>query len=395
MNVQRISKKTKSNLVIFIAIISLVLVKCIDPYSIGESESSNLLTIDASLIKNCDTQRVVISRSLGLGEKTPDFVNGFTVYVEDEAGNKEYYTPVSDGVYEAVIDDAFLVIGNSYRLIAENSAGEVYQSDYEIITECPPVDSIYTGVEEYYSYTTGDINKALQFYIDIEAKDYDTKYYRWTIKEDWEYKVPYYYTGYWSQDTLFISKDANIDSLRTCYNHGTVQGLYSSSTDNLTLNQKKKIPLNYLFQGNVKVSSRYSILVSQYSLTDKAYSYWQQKKVEIQESDGLFSTQPSQPQSNIHNTSDSKEIVLGYFWAGSKTEKRVFYNTGFGKAEYGTCEKDTIESFVPENPGDEFWYYFYVVVDANYDTTYITSDDKCFDCRMHGGTLTPPEFWKD
>lgn len=391
MNVQNISKIIKSTPVILIVILSLILVKCKKEYLISDTESANLLVIDGSLVKNCDTQKVVISRSIGIGESTAVWEDNFTVYVEDESGNRQDFFFDTLGTYYAYIDDSYMNIGSKYRLIAEGPTGDVYQSEYETIYSCPDIDSIYTAVESQYSYSLGGNATALQFYIDLSAKDSDPRYYRWTMEEDYEFKVPYPINGTWYGDTIDLHLN-DVDTIQVCYGHGNVSGLYSANTKNLTVNQKKKIPLNALYAGSRKVSIRYSILVSQYSLTSDAYAYWQQKQVETQESDGLFAAQPSQPSSNIFNVDNSSEIVLGYFWAGSRTTKRAFYNHSLADANYSECVADTVD-ITADIFYEDLIYLHYLI--SNFDTAIITSGEKCFDCTKNGGVLEVPEFWKE
>ena len=387
-----------------IIILAIVLYSCVDEYNPIVSSDTNFLSIDASLIKGVDTQKVVITKSVNINENEayPPYVGGCIVNVEDEFGNIQSFTEVktilkreeADDItiieYKAVIGDDFLVLNRKYRINVQTSDGKVYQSDWETIFDCPPVDSIYTRKEEMYSYDAGLNLNALQFYIDLKASANDTKFYRWSIDETWEYIVPYSIGGFWDYDTLIFYDGLVTDSLKTCYNSGKVSGYFSSNTLNLTENEKKMIPLNYLFEGSPKVSSRYSILVSQYSLSEKAYSFWQQKQVELQESGGLYTSQPGQIISNFRNVNDASETVVGYFWASTRKQKRAFYNKSFGTGDVFTCPKDTFH-IDQEYPNDLIYYY----MNATFgDTVYITSYEGCFDCTNRGGHTTPPEFWQ-
>ncbi len=132
--------------------------------------------------------------------------------------------------------------------------------------------------------------------------------------------------------------------------------------------------------------------MQQYALSEGVFNYWQQKKVELQESGGLYTTQPAQTISNIVNVNNPDETVLGYFWTSTKSEKRIYYDGPFENKIFYDCPKeelDTTPSAFPWGPSYPIYYY----IENPYFDIKITALARCFDCRMHGGTLEKPEFW--
>ena len=397
---------------IFLGPIFFCLVACIDEFPLSGETTEDMICIDASLIKNINTQKVVITRSLSLDWDSIRYVTGCSVYVEDEDGDTRYFTEGKRGIYLSPIEDSWLIYQRKYRLHVETKEGGKYISDYEEILPCPPVDSIYSIEESSYSKTHGKLMPTLQFYLDIKANEEFSHYYMWFIEEDWKYQVPYFYYGFYDGNSVYWNIDPRtgmpirVDTLRSCYKHGIVSGIYASSTTNLTINKKKKIPLVYHFSGDEKVSIKYSILVHQYSLAENAYAYWRQKQAEMQESDGMYFTQPAAVNSNISNVNNENERILGYFWAAATQVKRYVYNQSFGQKSYENCLPDTVlEIFDVRNwlsmtndPFSNYIYfpiYFWVTGSPDNPGPILTSDEKCFDCRLMGGSLDPPEFWKE
>ena len=397
-------KNANNILCLVLLVFFFIPVSCIKEYDSGIFEGRNLLVIDGSLVKGNKIQKVIISRSIGTGDDTVSYESGCTVYIEDDLGNTITFYEDSTGFYTTQVDDASMVIGRNYRLHVKTYDGESYVSDYEALIECPEVDTVYSGIEYIYSNELNTETLGMQFYIDVKATESDTKYYRWLLEEDYQVIVPYPYHFYFNGDSiiwgtpLIPETDQPDYSLTTCYNHSTVLNLYSSSTANLTVNEKKKIPLNNVYYNSIKLTSRYSILVKQHSLTEKAYNYWQQRKTEIESGSNLYTSQPGQASSNMHNINNSSEQILGFFWVSQKKEKRFFFKGDFGGVDYFNCQLDTLPvtsisglTAYYDSKYPNITYPIYVLAYPGVEA--FTSDIECFDCRKHGGDTAKPDFW--
>jgi hypothetical protein len=159
---------------------------------------------------------------------------------------------------------------------------------------------------------------------------------------------------------------------------------------NLVKNEKKRIPLHYVLPTSGKLDVKYSCMVYQYALSEKAYNYWHQKKIDLQESEGLYTTQPGQSKSNIVNINDPEETILGYFWASSRTEKRIFFGGPFENYRIPKCVLDTLGGPPTEPPYPAYFW----LLGTSISSLYLVGHQRCFDCRSKGGTLTKPDFWE-
>ena len=177
----------------------------------------------------------------------------------------------------------------------------------------------------------------------------------------------------------------------------------------------KQVPLHFVSGNDDKLRVRYSCLLSQYSLNEGAYNYWHNKKVEIQESGGIYFTQPNQTVSNMRNINNDQEKVLGYFWTSTVKQKRVFFDGPFIPGDgIPPCYADTFDfsayyrqdvtelgGFVLTNPADLPVYIEQridrhldsITLQFYWDTVYLTTDKSCYDCRLQGGTINRPEYW--
>ncbi len=226
----------------------LLLNSCIEEFNPKLGSPVELVVIDGSIVKGDSLQQVVVSRSTAINNTVFNPIFGCDVWVVDEVNREFYFEEKDEGVYQAVIPDEYLAFNSRFKLRVTTPDNNEYESEYEQILESSPIDSVYYGVEPYQS-SSEQYDVGLQFYADLKAPDANTKNYRWNLVETYEYHSKYYINGFWDTklDTL-IEYIPQIDSLFYCWTTSSINELYSSSTENLLLNEKKKIPLSYVME---------------------------------------------------------------------------------------------------------------------------------------------------
>ena len=327
------------------------------------------------------------------------------VRVMDSTGNEFVFDEESPGKYVANIDDAWLNYDMQYKLIFTTSSGDGYESDYQGLLETTPVDSLYAIAEYHYSSVTGtESTEGIQFYVDLDAPANASRYYRWALEETWENRADREIWGVFDGQT--IKRFYPSDSLYRCWKTQDVTGLYSASTINLSENRKIKIPLHFIESHSPKMSIKYCATIKQYALNGDAYDYWYERERELNESGNIYTIQPSQSKSNIHNTKNPDELVIGFFWVASCAVKRVFIKSlhspeGLSCGSVGVyCEStdfneiaDQIYSallayddILPDPP---------IYISVQYNTNYnLMITPQCIDCRVFGGVARKPDFWE-
>jgi hypothetical protein len=174
-----------------------------------------------------------------------------------------------------------------------------------------------------------------------------------------------------------------------------VEEIFLSNTSTIVANTRKRVPLHFI--PNIpRLSFRYSCLVSQYVLSEDAYNYYQTKVSEIRESGQIYYSQPSQNLSNLKNINSEEETVLGYFWASTVRQKRIFFEGPYvGRAGCGTAMLFDVNNFYEQNPFGKYGEFRFI--STMYSPVYIINENtyppNCFDCRYSGGTLERPDFW--
>jgi len=158
----------------------------------------------------------------------------------------------------------------------------------------------------------------------------------------------------------------------------------------------------------------YSINIKQYSISRKEYDFWDNLK-RVDESGGdIFATQPFPVISNIHNTNDAKEKVLGYFQVSSVKRKMknilfsdivglglpYFHNSVCERIEKGPKDFPWPENSPPLTFDDIYSMYTtsgYSFIEPMYsmDTNLLEklvfAKSECSDCSLTG-TLIRPDY---
>lgn len=403
-----------NRLISIIATLILVGASCVSPFEPDyKGDEVDLLVVDGSLIKGLDTQVITISRSSSITQSEYQPVVNCQVKIRDDVGNEFIFTEESQGKYTARIEDALLNYDNRYKLVFSTPSGEDYESGYQTLLRTAPVDSIYRSKELSYNTASESYVNGLQFYLDLNAPDDAARYYRWQIEETWEIRAWYKIYGLYDGNTITLDIHGwPSDSLYYCWNTRMASGIYTYSTNNLSHNILKKVPLHFKPYDSPELTIKYCATVRQFALNEDAYNYWHQKEIELNESGQIYTTQPNQVKSNITNINNPDEKVLGFFWASSCTIKHAFEENPFVKDpigpetcnSYGICTDGSEQELLNmlyeliklskkrgKFPDPPVYITFWINLSGS--SCAALSVDGCIDCKVMGGTNKKPDYW--
>jgi hypothetical protein len=370
-----------------IFMITAILFSCKRPYEPPAIKVDNkFLAIDGTLINSADSPSVItLSRTVKLTDTTQDFYpeRGARVTVEDSSGRTFPFPETQAGTYVSAplpLDPL-----QKYRLKIATSTEGQYASDFVSVGQSPPIDSI----------TWQQQNDVLIF-LNTHDPANNTRYYRWDFIETWQYSTPL--DAALSQDNgIIFYVDASTQT-HTCWRTANSTQLLTGTSIALSQDVINQAPITVVLQNSQKIMSRYSILVKQYALSEKAYQYFQVLKKTTENLGSIFDAQPTQLIGNIHSTSNPNEIVIGYFTASSITEKRIFISknevTNWNYVYSGRECADT--TTISTNPN----IFQYTYPDAGFAPYYFGSSStlfiarkECVDCRVQGGVNKRPSYW--
>jgi hypothetical protein len=376
---------------ILVLALALFLFACIKPFIPEiEEENINKLVVSGRITGQEGWQEVNISTAapVGLAEYLP--VSGCEVTVQDDEGNQYLFKEVTSGSYRAWIGQEHLVPGTAYMVTVITPGGELIESAYDTLTVGATLDSVYYFIEDVATSDPGVFARRMQFYVDLNAIEYDARNYKWEIKETWEYHsarpLEFYYNG------KFHEVRPPDYSKMICWTNTMVKEVFLVSTMNSSVNVVHKHPLHFIDGHTSRLSVLYSILVTQHSISESTYKYFEVVKSNSGGFGGLYEHQPFSIRGNLVNKTNPEKDVLGYFYACSESSKRYFYHDveGIELDFWDQCN----EGPLPLSGWAGFMkaqypvYYYY-----NESGALRILNDDCVDCRVRGGTLTKPDFW--
>lgn len=375
---------------IFILFLLTSISSCVEKYWPEIEKYENVLVVDGLLTNGDDPiiVRLSISSSINDGELLP--VEGGELYITDQDQMEMPLTEMGSGIYQ-VLDSSFHgQVGGSYQLHISLPNGRNYVSDICHLEEPSPIDSVYGVIESSVVINSSHILKGIQFYIDNHTNLTDTSYYMWRLTQTFKYQATFSLDYTWEGEYIPYP---NPDSLRTCWFTSQVNHIFTFSTEYLDEPVIKRLPLNYVSTETKRLSIRYSLLVKQLSLSKSAFDFWNAIQQQNIEHGNLYSHQPIQIKGNMQNVTNAEETVLGYFTVAGSTKKRIYIDRQPLDYYYDECTPD-FESmrnirFEPE----EFWPIYLTNVPSK--GLAMGNNEACFDCRLEGGSLTPPDFWED
>jgi len=382
------TKNTGGNVLIYFL---LILSACVEPYDSPVNSISNSYLVVEGIIS--DGKSIFqLSRTSHLNEGSTFLETNAQIYVENESGTQTYLLDErEEGLYEAVLD---LDTEDQYRIKIYTADDTEYVSDFVPITASPEIDSLtWELVNE----------EAVQLYVTAHDPANNTRYYRWTYEETWQYHAPFY-SNLEYVDGEIVYRDFVNNAIFDCWQSRASTQILVGSTVQLQEDVVYKQPLLAINpRSNSRLDVKYSILVRQYALTKEAFEYWELLKKNSENLGTLFDPQPSQLPGNMHCTTRPDEPVLGYISAGAVTEKRLFIRRSeipihIPYNRNPSCTIDTIPVFPPNLLVDAFAQGDTIPLNPVYGFRdiigYEASSAYCVDCRTRGGTNVRPDFWE-
>ena len=361
---------------------------CKEPFTSPVIEGDNsYLVIDGIINSGQDSTIITLSRTRNLND-TSSFIPELNASVSVQEENGASYTLQSIGGGRYGIEVLTLNPSSNCRLRIRTANGSEYASAYVPIKSTPPIDSL--------NWDRPDGHDVL-VYANTHDPNNNTRYYRWSFSETWEYRS-YFDTnlGYNRTTGQIYYRDSSAlltQCWSTANSTSVVVGTSASISEDIIQHQTvARVP-----EGSMKLSYRYSILVKQYALTKEAFEYWQLLRKTSEQQGTLFDPQPSQIFGNIFCLTNPNEPVIGYMSASSVEQKRLFIT----RSEVPGWDQQPPPEFCPASiiPTDSAIYYFR---DTSLAPAYYVgmggfaiaiAKNKCVDCTWWGGNTKKPSFW--
>lgn len=384
----------KRNLLFSVSIILSVFffIGCKDPYAPElKYDQTNFLIVEGYIDAAAPTV-FTLSRSRILYTKDTArklFETGARIAIEDDKNNIVWLTEAGNGVYTS-IGTLNLNPNNKYRarIFTKSGGGGEYVSDFVDFKTAPAIDNIGFKIK-------GD-NKDAEIYVNTHDPAGQSKYYRWSYDETWEFHVPY--DSRLRYDALTGKVVDRNDEVRICWRSQSFNKILIGNSTKLSQDIITEMPLVLIPNHSEQLSVLYSINVRQYVLDVNGYNFWEAMKKNTEEVGSIFDPQPNQTLGNIHSVKNADEPVVGYISAGKSSVKRVFIRNSELPPDWNKYPE--CPQIIVDGRKDSIDYYFgsgdYYPINTflldNGREGYTASYPLCVDCTLKG-TNVKPSYW--
>lgn len=372
--------------ILFWGILVLLLSTCIEPFSpnLG-SDSTTKYVVYGQITDKEGFQTVSVSMSSTVDKQKYNPLSGCTIRISDNHSNVFTLNEFEKGNYRVWIAKEYLKPGNSYQVSVLTSSGIEIVSDFDQMSECPEIDSVYYVRKNIPTTNPSEPLQGIQFYVDLNGNDTVSRYYRWDIDETWEHHANYPKTYFWDKRSIVLITPTDYSQFY-CWTTQKLGNVFTLSTKDLAQNRFSMYQLHFVNNQTQRLTYCYSLLVNQIALSEPAYIYWDKLRINSSELGGLYEVQPLRIKGNLKSTTNPELEILGYFNASAVKTKRFFFRDIKNLELYKPkCEPRAIMR------GDL----------SKEETRYLRPmgggfgiiEDECVECNYWGGTTVKPDYW--
>ena len=350
---------------IYLLLSVLLLSRCIDPLDLeGIVDGQPQLVVDALISDQPENYYVYLSySSTSLKGYEDEELTGAEVFVTDDEGIRYDFSDAGSGTYESNPFNFQGQAGRTYQLHIRTPDGKEYASLEETLQPVPEVDSIFARHENRPRITIigSEIdNWGMQTYVTTGSGGDEPGFYKWDWEETYEFQAP-------------LADPMALTLPPICYQSGgPARYLNIASSADFTEDKIVGHPINFISKSTYKLQMRYSLLLTQYSLTERVFNFWDNVKSQEESGGSVFAPPPSPIPGNMYNVNDEQEGVLGIFQVSAVRRERFFLP----------------RNQVPARPGGPPGGF------GECGPAATELPDFCFDCSLIRGVTTDrPPFW--
>lgn len=293
------------------------LVGCIEPYEFDADTSiDNILVINAQLTDQNEQTDILLSYASPYGAGPGDPVSGANILLTGTDIVATAYTEIKPGQYRlnSLVKGT---AGEQYALRVELADGSVYESPPQAMPINIAADSLSWSAGSFESITsTGNvlINNVIDIYIHSPLeRDGQRARLRWAVDEAYSFTE------------IFCG---GLDVVSTCY----MTGIPLNAAEIVTFDAKENtdarlerflLSSKEVSTGSPEFSSKHYFNVLQYNLSPAAFEYWEKTAEVANPSGGIFDPPPAPIFSNLVNTANPDEVVLGFFEVAAVDTVRI------------------------------------------------------------------------
>tara|TARA_R110002073_G_scaffold108336_1_gene243308 strand:+ start:18118 stop:19287 length:1170 start_codon:yes stop_codon:yes gene_type:complete len=387
-------KITHSILLLFIVSITN---SCVEEFNAATVEFEDAIVIEATITNEFKYQKILLSRTHKLEKNNPSPESDATIKITSGSNNTYTFHETEPGIYMSDIQFNAQPSSN-YQLSVTASSGEEYTSQpTELTSNTSVIENVYAIRE-----TSEDGVDGITIYVDSFDLINSSRYYGFEFEETYQIIAPRWVPNeyVYIPATLTTPETAVLvprtQEERVCFATINSQGRLTTNTNLLSEDRISKFPIKFIPLDDIRISSRYSILLKQHTQSAESYNFYETLN-NLSSSESLLSqNQPGFLAGNIFSINNPNEKVLGFFEVSSVKQKRAFFNRSdytnvfFWDAWY--CKPFELDSNL--NPFEAP----FISLIRNKRISYFSQKKvvlrACGDCTQLGSNIRP-SFWID
>lgn len=405
--------KVGAKIAIFLSAV-FTISQCIDPYTPRINGYESYLVVEGLVTNENTSYMVKLSKTLQEQNSVPEKVSDAVVYITDDMSGNVHLKNMGSGIYKTDSTEFLGYIGRTYVLHIKTNDGEEYESEPCLMQSVSEIDSIYFAKEQKLTNNGTVNNTGVRIYLDSKA-GISNKYIRWDFEEIWKFKVPYPKRFNYINDSTILPVEEVKDY---CWKSKKSDEVLISSDYSGQNARIENEPIQFIDPvKSDRLRLQYSILVRQYSISQKEYDFWKNVKMLNESGSDIFASQPFPIISNIYNISNPTEKVLGYFSVSAVNKMRKYITfkdvSGMNLPNfwYPCVRIEMAPKDYPRSPlatpmtWDELYAMYCITSDYYFvEPKYVQGTSKlekmvfakpeCSDCEVTG-TRKKPDFWVD
>ncbi len=293
--------------------IAIVLSSCVEPFD-AEVPASQLdvLIIDGYINIGEGETRIVLSKVSKLDQEDAiRYEEGADVRIENDDSEVFLLNEKSHGIYTS--GELNLPANKQYRLYIKLLNGKEYRSEFQTPKITPLIDSVHWEYKPDLLYV----------YVNTHDVTNESRYYRWSYREDWQIKSPFKADLKYDGDTIINNRpDPDMLAMHNCWKKAVSNKLIFGSSAVL-VNDQLKFPVAAIPHGSEKTNVKYSIIVNQHTITEEEFNYLTLMNKNTTQTGSFFDPMPSQLFGNVKRI-NSDEPVIGYLGVYTTEQATLF-----------------------------------------------------------------------
>ncbi len=298
---------------------------CVEPFDPALKSDARRLVIEAQLTTKLDFQYVYLTYDASYSSEKSvfeEYVPDAKVTLKDNLGNEFAFfdDPAQNNAIRASfgynyrsVNKIQLVVGRTYQLFVETSDKKKYESMPEKVTAVPKIEKVTPEFVEIIAPAFLKTERG-EYAVTVNVKDTpnEKNFYKW----DWYSVKQIEWCAEFRRGLMSVVAPCCGD----CYEKTVCRDCITLSSDRLIDgNSFDKLITKVPYDG----SNNYYLVISQYSISENAYKFWNTVKEQSKASGGLFDPTPKSIRGNFRNSANANEEVLGYFTVSDVHEEIV------------------------------------------------------------------------